>query len=141
MLLNPQTGGDTALHPGAPTLWALVSSFRAEEVQPRTRLASWGVFGHRGRGRVYYKNLVQRGELICSVKPKPECRKNVFAHNIGLIRLNQNALICISTQDNFNPTCSFKKYTPKLSSEFFLFLFFFLKAATGLLCLFAFKRV
>lgn len=62
-----------------------------------------GNFHWSGDGRLYSKNIPQRGELICSIKPKPERRENVFAHNTGLIRLNQNSHICTSTQDHFNP--------------------------------------
>lgn len=83
-----------------------------------------GKFSVVGEGRVYSKNILQRGELICSIKPKLECRENVFAHNTGLIRLNQNAHICISTQDYFNPTCFFK-YTPNFHRSFNFCYFFF----------------
>lgn len=89
-----------------------------------------GNFRWSGEGRVSSKNLLQRGELICSIKPKPECRENVFAHNTGLIRLNQNAHICICTQDYFNPTWFFK-HTPNFTGVFTFASFFFFQTCNG----------
>ena len=53
----------------------------------------------------------------------------MFAHNASLIRLNQNALICISTQDYFNLTCSYK-HSPNFPWSLD-FCYFFFKAETG----------
>lgn len=106
---------------GPPTLWVLVSPFCARDVAPRTCFTSWEIFGGLGVGwmgeSLQQKHIPARG-FICSIKPKPECRENVFAHNTGLIGLNQRACICISTQDYFNPTW-FLKHIPNCHRSFY----------------------
>lgn len=122
--LSPKRGRETALRPRpASTVGTPVSillwRWRTADV--------WNFVGNfhwSGKGKLWSKNIRQRGKLICSIKPKPECRENVFAHNTGLIRLNQNAHICISTQDYFNPTWFFK-YRPNFHRSFYFCYFFF----------------
>lgn len=122
MSLNPKWGKDTALCPRPANSVPVRVSILRRRGGTEDVFYFVGNFRWSGGEGLPQKHALARG-MICSIKPKLEWRVNVFAHNTGLISLNQNAHICISTQDYFNPTCFLD--TPQTFIEVLTYAFFF----------------